>query len=346
MGTVARGRSFFAEFMINGVRYRATFDTREEAERWELDVRHAVKTERSPPEPYKRGRVVGGKLITLKQVAGYTLKNNYADRPDYAAKVTSYIAEMESHFGANTPMSDIKRTHIDGFITELRSRGNSNGTINRKMSALSAIFKTAKALDVCDRPAWPKRLKESNGKLRFVYPHEEKAILAKALAFDDQDLHDIIIFALDTGARFSEIVKARWDWFTPERTSWIIWERKADNPMGMPLTSRCRAMLDRRKDQEGGPFRSEGYSSIRYRLERLLSNIEGMDLDDVTFHTFRHTTASRLVQRGVDLRRVQMWMGHKAIATTIRYAKLAPNDLADLASVLEAPAKVRQMEDA
>jgi hypothetical protein len=34
-------------------------------------------------------------------------------------------------------------------------------------------------------------------------------------------------------------------------------------------------------------------------------------------------------------------MGHKAIATTIRYAKLAPNDLADVVHFLEpaAPAE-------
>lgn len=74
-------------------------------------------------------------------------------------------------------------------------------------------------------------------------------------------------------------------------------------------------------------------AEMRHRLHRVLEHLE---LDDITFHTYRHTTASRLVQRGVDLRRVQVWMGHKAIATTIRYAKLAPNDLADLANVLEA----------
>lgn len=336
MAITKRGSSYYSAFMVKGIRYRGTFDTHEEAERYEEDVRHAIKTGRSVPQPKSSGRVQGGKLVTFDQVSKYTLNNHYADKEDYALKVQSYVKEMSQHFGGNTPMSDIKRAHIDGLITELRSKGNSNGTINRKLSALSAIFKTAKELDICDRPAWPKRLKESNGKLRFVYPHEEKVILAKALFLEDQDLHDIIVFAIDTGARFSEIVKARWDWFTPELSSWIIWERKADNPMGMPLTQRCKEMLKRRRGVGSGPFSDETYSSIRYRLERLLGLIEGMDMDDVTFHIFRHTTASRLVQRGVDLRRVQTWMGHKSIATTIRYAKLAPNDLIDLAKILEA----------
>jgi len=347
MAVTKRGTSYYSAFMIKGERFRASFDTYAEAERWEADVRHAIQTGRPIPQPKTNGRVSGGKITTFKQVTDYTIKNHYADREEFAEKVRSYFNEMANHFGANTPMADIKRTHIDAFIMKLRDNGNSNGTINRKMSALSAAFKTAKALELCERPAWPKRLKEHNGKLRFVYPHEEKAILAKALEFHDEDLHDIIVFALDTGARFSEIVKAKWDWFTPELTSWIIWERKADNPMGMPLTARTQQILKRRRQQgHDGPFRKEGYSSVRYRLDRVFSNVEGMDLSDVTFHTFRHTTASRLVQRGVDLRRVQTWMGHKAIATTIRYAKLAPNDLADLASVLETPTKTKVLEDA
>ncbi len=40
-----------------------------------------------------------------------------------------------------------------------------------------------------------------------------------------------------------------------------------------------------------------------------------------------HTCASRLVQRGVPLKVVQEWMGHKAINMTMRYAHLAPANL-------------------
>jgi hypothetical protein len=42
------------------------------------------------------------------------------------------------------------------------------------------------------------------------------------------------------------------------------------------------------------------------------------------------------VQRGVDLYRVQIWMGHKGPQMTQRYAKFAPKQLAELAEVLAA----------
>ena len=47
-------------------------------------------------------------------------------------------------------------------------------------------------------------------------------------------------------------------------------------------------------------------------------------LRDFTWYCLRHTFASRLVMRGVDLRTVAELMGHKTIQMTMRYAHLAP----------------------
>ncbi len=45
------------------------------------------------------------------------------------------------------------------------------------------------------------------------------------------------------------------------------------------------------------------------------------------FHDLGHTFASSLVMAGVDLRAVQVLMGHKTINMTLRYAHLAPDHL-------------------
>jgi integrase len=43
------------------------------------------------------------------------------------------------------------------------------------------------------------------------------------------------------------------------------------------------------------------------------------------YHDLRHTFASRLVMKGVPIRAVQEYMGHRTIQMTMRYAHLAPS---------------------
>jgi hypothetical protein len=58
-------------------------------------------------------------------------------------------------------------------------------------------------------------------------------------------------------------------------------------------------------------------------------SLELAQMEDFTWHDLRHTFASRLVMKGVDLRTVQELMGHKTIQMTLRYAHLAPGHLAE-----------------
>jgi site-specific recombinase XerD len=42
-------------------------------------------------------------------------------------------------------------------------------------------------------------------------------------------------------------------------------------------------------------------------------------ITDVSWHTLRHTFASRLLDRGVDIVTVQQLLGHSTVVTTMRY---------------------------
>jgi site-specific recombinase XerD len=51
--------------------------------------------------------------------------------------------------------------------------------------------------------------------------------------------------------------------------------------------------------------------------------VEAAELDDVNFHTRRHTFASWAVMRGVSLKELQELLGHASLTMTMRYAHLA-----------------------
>lgn len=71
-------------------------------------------------------------------------------------------------------------------------------------------------------------------------------------------------------------------------------------------------------------FHSKRDGLIKNPRKWFATALEQTGIKEVTWHTLRHTFASRLVMAGVDLKTVQELMGHKTIATTARYAHLAP----------------------
>jgi integrase/recombinase XerD len=56
----------------------------------------------------------------------------------------------------------------------------------------------------------------------------------------------------------------------------------------------------------------------------------------VTVHTLRHSFATHLLERGVDIRVIQDLLGHRHITATTRYARVALNMIRQIESPLEA----------
>jgi integrase len=65
------------------------------------------------------------------------------------------------------------------------------------------------------------------------------------------------------------------------------------------------------------------------------SALKKAKIEDLHFHDLRHTFATRIVQVGVDLYKVQRLLGHKSPQMTQRYAHHYPESLRDGVDALE-----------
>ncbi|WP_192856898.1 tyrosine-type recombinase/integrase [Manganibacter manganicus] len=252
--------------------------------------------------------------------------------------VSSFIGEIDEIF-LGERFSTFDQATLDNLIGTLRQRGNSNATINRKMAALSKLLRKAyKMGDIHSLPEF-RRQKERAGRIRFLERDEEARLFA-AIRSRSEDAWRLSIFLVDSGCRLGEALGLIWNDIQEHRVS--FWLTKSGRSRTIPLTDRAREALilsDEGGRRPKGPFAMLNQPQFRAIWNEAKAEV-GLGTDtQVVPHILRHTCASRLVQGGIDIRRVQMWLGHQTLQMTMRYAHLAANDLDSCVVVLEARPK-------
>jgi integrase len=222
---------------------------------------------------------------------------------------------------------------LDHLIGTLRQRGNSNATINRKMAALSKLLRKASKMgDIHSLPEF-RRQKERAGRIRFL-EHEEEDRLFAAISKRCPESGRLAVFLVDTGCRLGEALGLIWNDLQTDRVS--FWLTKSGRSRTIPLTVRAKKSVEAvREKRLKGPFATLTGPRFRAVWNEAKAEVGLGDDTQVVPHILRHTCASRLVQGGIDIRRVQMWLGHQTLQMTMRYAHLATNDLDSCVVVLE-----------
>ena len=97
----------------------------------------------------------------------------------------------------------------------------------------------------------------------------------------------------------------------------------------VPINDACyRALVTLAPKDSGRVFQTR---KLRTAYENAVATAK---LEDVTFHTLRHTFASWAMMRGASLKELQELLGHASLTMTMRYAHLSPDRLRSAVSRL------------
>jgi type 1 fimbriae regulatory protein FimB/type 1 fimbriae regulatory protein FimE len=145
----------------------------------------------------------------------------------------------------------------------------------------------------------------------------------------------LILLAYRHGLRVSEAVALRWEQVELKAGLMHITRKKNGTPSTHTLQGdELRALRALRRDwpespylfvsERGGPMTT---GNVRKLIARLGAAAElGFPVHP---HQLRHACGYALVQAGHDTRRIQLWMGHKNIAHTVRYTQLGDQAFKD-----------------
>lgn len=337
MAVRARDGGYQADFTYKGVRRREQFATMQEGLSWEADTKAALISGR--PIPTKNMGSTNGTEVTLAELRKKTIARYWVGTKNEEGASRNAQAAVD-FLGANTTARSVKTPNVEAWITSLKEQNFAGATINRKLAALTKMLRLARKLGCLDVLPDVERSSEAEGKLRFLAQEEFDPLHRMFQTWAKDVEATFVLFLCHSGARLGEGLSLRKMDVLKDRVTLGagVTGAKSGEFRVVPLSASLQALLPallvglKPTDQVfGSRINRYGFRSL---FERVRDHV-GLG-KDVTIHTLRHTCASWLVQRGVDIRRVQVWMGHKSLAMTLRYAKLAPNDLFAAAAVFEA----------
>ncbi len=243
-------------------------------------------------------------------------------------------------------LADIAAGDVEAWLHGLAGKGLAPATCNRILAVLKTVCAQAARRGLlpgrspCAGVA-PFRIHT----LRERYlSRDEARRLMRALELSERPEAFAIRLLLLSGARKSEVLRARWENVRPDLQMLIVPLSKSGRPRHILLSEAAMKVIRSLPRVAGSPWlfpgRADGrpLSDLYVFWNRLRQEL---GLADVRIHDLRHTFASFLVNSGHSLYEAQKMLGHGDPRTTMRYAHLGQAPLlaaAETVSGLFAPA--------
>jgi len=250
------------------------------------------------------------------------------------------LRDFSNVIGGSEEIEKIDYLLLRKYLAALKERNLSSRTVGRRLSALRSFFKfLTREGHLKSNPilivASPKQEKHLPS---FMTEEETTKLIESAFTEDEKDeraLRDRAILETfySSGLRISELVGlnvADFDFIGGIIKVMGKGKKERVVPVGEAAIQALRSYLDKRKKQSEAVFLNKNGRRITTRGVRgvVAKYIRRAGIKQgVSPHTFRHSFATHLLNRGADLRTVQELLGHANLSTTQIYTHLTTDKL-------------------
>ena len=317
MAVFKKGNNWFIDYYIEGRRKRECIGPSKELAQAVLTKRKVQVRENRFLDVKREKKVRFSEMATV-YLESYSRPNKKSSDRDELS-----IKHLNAFF-QNKHLHEITVLEIENYKVE-RSRKVAPATVNRELACLKHIY--SKAIEWGKADTSPasrvKKFREENQRVRYL-DEEEIERLYEACSVH---LKPIVAVALNTGMRKTEILTLKWADVNLRTRVITILNSKNGEKREIPINEDLlRVFFGVRKNPKSPYVFSKGdgtpYGSVKVAFGTALRRAK---ISNFRFHDMRHTFASRLVMRRVDLKTVQELLGHKDITMTLRYSHLSPD---------------------
>jgi integrase len=290
---------------------------------------------------------------------------------------SSFLHRLKQNFSplfGGKPLNEITPWAIERWRSA-RLRGENAvkpGTVNRDLTALKACLSKAvqwRFVSVHPLQGVKRSKEDTTAVVRFLHADEEASLRAALIARDEErrrgrisandwrrergyellpefgtytdHLTPIVLLAINTGLRRGELLQLTWEDVDLDRAILTVRGEgaKSGKTRHVPLNAEAVRVLREWQGptRSGLIFPGENGEQMTHLKSAWTRVAKLAKLRAFRFHDLRHTFASKLVQRGVDLNTVRELLGHSDFSLTLRYAHLAAeNKAAAVAKLMEA----------
>lgn len=300
--------------------------------------------------------VMGRADVSLvKYIEAFTNDLYAADKMGSYDKVNAVLSKLKNYLrGRDISFSEFDLTFLKTYERYLRDElKNAPNTIYSNLKIFRRVFNEAEREEIIDpsiNPFSKYKLKTERTKKAYLTEEELDAVEKVELKEGTQQFHvrNMFVFAAYTGGiRISDLLQLRWSNFNGTHINLFTHKTKEQISIKLPSKAMEIVQFYRQKNVVNGLdgfifpiLRSDVDYSDAKRLFRAISSSTAMankclkkiackaEVEkNFSFHSSRHTWATRALRKGMRIEYVSKLMGHGSLKTTMIYTKIVNSDL-------------------